>query len=483
MLVVSPMTCPSCQAVNAPGVESCFTCGAQLSPPVRKGTIFGGRYEVMSPIGRGGMGTVYRARDRVLGDKVALKVMRADLSSKPEMIGRFGSEMALARKVRHPNVCRIFASGDEDGRLWMCMELVEGTEMKALVRPNGLDAERAFEWATQLANGLQALHEVGLVHRDVKAQNVMIDGKGLAKVMDLDIAKHMEAAGAGGVTATATGQQLGTPEYMSPEHARGEPVDARSDVYSLGVLVFEMFTGELPFKGDSPVATIMKHQREAPPLEGPRAERLPPQVVPVLRKALSKQAERRYSTARGMAVALGVARTAAHSLPLPPPGAANEPLPALLEALNPLDKTIRMAPPRKVDPAAPKAIPVLVHALAGPQPTADETLPPPAAVPLDAEPLAVLIDALKAENKHDRARAARALGGLGAEARVAIPVLLESLRDREAIVRYDAAKALEKMGDAARDALASALQDDDEVVRRIASEALARIIRRKRDRR
>jgi hypothetical protein len=184
-----------------------------------------------------------------------------------------------------------------------------------------------------------------------------------------------------------------------------------------------------------------------------------------------------------MAVALGVARTAAHSMPLPPSGSANEPLPALLEALNPLDKTIRMAPPRKVDPAAPKAIPVLVHALAGPQPAADETLPPPAAAPLDAEPLAVLIDALKAENKHDRARAARALGGLGAEARIAIPVLLESLHDREAIVRYDAAKALEKMGDAARDALALALQDDDEVVRRIASEALARIIRRKRDRR
>jgi hypothetical protein len=224
--------------------------------------------------------------------------------------------------------------------------------------------------------------------------------------------------------------------------------------------------------------------REPPPLEGPKAARLPPQVVPVLRKALSKQPDGRYSTARGMAVALGVARTAARSMALPPPGSPHEPLPALLEALNPLDKTIRMAPPKRVDPAAPKDIPVLIDALARPKPTADETLPPPTApeAPGDVEPLAVLIQALKAEDKHDRARAARALGGRGAEARAAIPVLLEALRDREAMVRYDAAKALEKMGDAAKDALAQALQDEDEVVRRIASEALARIIRRKRER-
>jgi hypothetical protein len=211
--------------------------------------------------------------------------------------------------------------------------------------------------------------------------------------------------------------------------------------------------------------------------------KLPSQVVPVLRKALSKQPDRRFSTARGMAVALGVARTAAHSLPLPPSGGAHEPLPALLEALNPLDQTIRMAPPKRIDPAAPKSIPVLIQALADTRPTTDDTLPPASAPPPDVEPLAVLIGALKAENKHDRARAARALGGLGADARAAIPVLLESLRDREAIVRYDAAKALEKMGDAAKDALAQALQDDDEVVRRIASEALARIIKRKRERR
>jgi serine/threonine protein kinase len=475
------MTCPACNAVNEPGAEVCFTCGHVVAAPITKGTVFGGRYEVLSLIGRGGMGAVYRARDRVLGDKVALKVMRTDLSSKPEMIRRFGSEMALVRKVRHPNVCRIFGSGQENGRLWLCMELVEGEELRTLLRRQRIEAEQAFEWGAQVANGLQALHEVGLVHRDVKALNVMVDGKGVARLMDLDIAKQWEQEASG---ATATGQVLGTPEYISPEYAKGLPVDARSDIYSLGVLVYELFTGQVPFRGDSPVAVIMKHIHESPPLEGPRAPGLPPQVVPILKKALAKKPELRYSTARGMAVALGVARNAARGPQLPPSHVPHEPLPALLEALNPLDKTIRIPAPKAPDPAAPKAIPVLIHALADPSRPADDTIPPaipPGETPKETEPIAVLIQALRAPDKHDRARAARVLGGIGADARAAIPVLLEVLRDREAIVRFDAAKALEKMGDAAREALSEALQDDDEVVRRIAAEALARIIRRKRE--
>jgi serine/threonine protein kinase len=475
------MTCPACNAVNEPGAEVCFTCGHVVSAPVTKGTLFGGRYEVLSLIGRGGMGAVYRARDRVLGDKVALKVMKTDLSSKPEMIRRFGSEMGLVRKVRHPNVCRIFASGQENGRLWLCMEMVEGEELRSLLRRQPVDPDQAFEWGSQIANGLQALHEVGLVHRDVKALNVMIDAKGVARLMDLDIAKQWEQEASG---ATATGQVLGTPEYISPEYAKGLPVDARSDIYSLGVLVFELFTGELPFKADSPVALIMKHIHDTPPLEGARAARIPPPAIPVLKKALAKKPEMRYSTARGMAVALGVARNAARGPALPPSHVPHEPLPALLEALNPLDKTIRISPPRAIDPKAPRAIPVLIHALADPALPAEDTIPPaipPGETPKDTEPIAVLIKALRAPDKHDRARAARVLGGIGPDARAAIPVLLEVLRDREAIVRFDAAKALEKMGDAAREALSEALQDDDEVVRRIAAEALARIIRRKRE--
>jgi serine/threonine protein kinase len=475
------MTCPACNATNEPGADVCFTCGHVIAPPVTKGTTFGGRYEVLSPIGKGGMGTVYRARDRVLGDKVALKVMRGDLSSKPEMIRRFGAEMGLVRKVRHPNVCRIFASGDDGGRLWLCMELVEGQDLRAVLRRQPLDPEQVFEWGAQIANGLQALHEVGLVHRDVKALNVMIDGKGVARLMDLDIAKQWESEESG---ATATGQVLGTAEYMSPEYAQGLPVDSRSDIYSLGVLVFEMFAGELPFRGDSHVSTIMKHIHERPPLEGPRAARIPTQVVAVLKKALAKTPELRYSTARGMAVALGVARNAARGPTLPPSHVPHEPLPALLEALNPVDKTIRISAPRAADPNAPRSIPVLIHALVEPVRPNEDTIPPavpPAEIPKETEPVALLIEALRAPDKYDRARAARVLGGIGADAKAAIPVLLEALRDREAMVRFDAANALEKMGDAAKDALSHALQDEDEVVRRIAAEALGRIIRRKRD--
>lgn len=475
------MTCPSCNAVNESGADVCFTCGHVITLPVTKGTVFGGRYEVLSPVGRGGMGTVYRARDRVLGDKVALKVLRGDLSSKPEMTRRFGSEMGLVRKVRHPNVCRIFAAGEEGGRLWLCMELVEGHDLRAVLRRQPLEAEQVFDWAAQIANGLQALHEVGLVHRDVKALNVMIDAKGIARLMDLDIAKQWESEESG---ATATGQVLGTAEYMSPEYAQGLPVDSRSDIYSLGVLVFEMFAGELPFRGDSHVSTIMKHIHERPPLEGPRAARIPVQVLPILTKALAKKPELRYSTARGMAVALGVARNAARGPALPPSHVPHEPLPALLEALNPVDKTIRISAPKKADPAAPRSIPVLIHALVEPDRPVEETIPtamPPVPEKKETEPVALLIQALKAPDKYDRARAARVLGGIGADAKAAIPVLLEALRDREAMVRFDAAKALEKMGDAAKDALSHALQDEDEVVRRIAAEALARIIRRKRD--
>jgi serine/threonine protein kinase len=475
------MTCPACNAVNEPGAEVCFTCGHVVAAPVTKGTVFAGRYEVLSLIGRGGMGAVYRARDRILGDKVAIKVLSTDVSSKPEMIRRFGSEMGLVRRVRHPNVCRIFGSGQENGRLWLCMELVEGEDLRTLLRRRPLDAERAFEWGAQVANGLQALHEVGLVHRDVKALNVMIDTKGASRLMDLDIAKQWEQEAS---AATVTGQVLGTPEYISPEYAKGLPVDARSDIYSLGVLVYEMFTGEVPFRGDSPVAVIMKHIHETPPLEGPRAARIPPPVVPILRKALAKKPELRYSTARGLAVALGVARNAAGGQAIPPSHVPPEPLPALLEALNPLDKTIRINVARRADPAAPRAIPVLIHALADSSPPSEDTIPsaaPPGETPGQKGPIAVLIDALRAPDKHDRARAARVLGGIGAEAKAAIPVLLEALRDREAMVRKDAAKALGNMGDAAREALSEALQDDDEVVRRIAAEALARIIKRKRE--
>ena len=478
------MVCPACQSPNDPDAESCFNCGRPLAAPIKRGTVIASRYEVLSTLGKGGMGTVYLARDRVLAERVAVKVLKAELSRRPDMVRRFRSEMKAAQRVRHPNVCRIFGAGEEGGRLYVCMELVAGTDLRTLLREQRLPPEQAFQVALDVASGLQALHDAKIVHRDLKALNVMVDDKGKAKLMDFDVAKHAESEGVR--AATATSQILGTPEYMSPEYAQGEPVDVRSDIYSLGVLIFELFAGEVPFRGETPVATIVKHLQEAPPLTGPRAERIPPGLVPVLRKALAKKAEDRYSTARGLAVALRVAREAwAERIP-PSPAAAARPLPALLEALNPIDKTVRLSPPRRRDPTAGKAIPVLVEALHRP-PAPPEASPTPTsgldALPSDGErpmPVAVLVDALRSEDKHDRARAARVLGGIGPAAEEAIPVLLEALRDREATVRYDAAKALERMGAAAEAALARALHDEDPIVRRIAADALARIIKRKR---
>ena len=284
-------------------------------------------------------------------------------------------------------------------------------------------------------------------------------------------------------TATVTGHILGSPEYMSPEAARGDPVDFRSDVYSLGAVVFEMFTGDVPFRGDSPLATILKHLSEPPPLEGPRAKGVPPSLLPVLRKALAKTPAERYSTAAGFAMALGLARVAFGEL-APPPRVPTPPLPALLEALNPLDKTIRIEAikSRSLDTRSMRAIPALIDALEKPPaPTVVEPPPVPPTQDPPPDPLGVLVEALKSEDQQDRARAARELGSMGVDAGRAIPVLLEALRDRAVKVRTAAARALGRMGPAAETALMRALRDKDPVVRRIAAEALSRILRRKRE--
>jgi serine/threonine protein kinase len=473
------MRCPYCRSENELGAESCFTCGQALSAPIKLGSLIASRYEVLSPIGKGGMGTVYLARDRVLAERVAVKVLRPDVSRQPDMTRRFLSEMALARKVRHQNVVPIYAAGEEEGRLYVCMALVNGVTLKALLgEKKGLPPEQAFDFALQLGSGLQAMHDIGLVHRDVKSLNVMVDARGGARLMDLDIARQHEAEGT--VAASQTGQILGTPDYMSPEYARGEPLDPRSDIYSLGVLIFEMFTGETPFHSESPLLTILKHLHEPPPLKGGN---LPGSLVPVLKKALAKRARDRYSTVRGMATALGLARAASGALVLPPPKDAPEPLPALLSALNPMDVTVRISFPPRADPAAAKAIPVLIGALGEkerpPLPPLEMKAPPPAEAP---DPIAILVNALRHEDPPGRARAARVLGGMGSAAQMAIPVLLEALRDRETAVRVDAAEALERMGAAAQEALAAAVHDPDEVVRQIAAEAVIRILKRKRAR-
>jgi len=277
-------------------------CGRALAP-LKVGSVLASRYEILGVLGRGGMGTVYKALDRILEEVVAVKVLRADTAMEPELARRFRSEIKLARKVRHPNVCAIHEYGEEGSLRYIAMEYVQGTDLREEMRVRGaLPVADAFDTSLQIAEGLDAAHRVGVVHRDLKTPNIMRGEDGVVRLMDFGIAKRL---GPGDSSfATAVGIVMGTPEYMSPEQARGDKVDFRSDIYSLGVLVFELFTGHVPFHGHSPVATIMKQIHEPPPLEGPDVAGIPPAMMPVLRKALAKDPLDRYQTARDFIEAL-----------------------------------------------------------------------------------------------------------------------------------------------------------------------------------
>jgi serine/threonine protein kinase len=300
------MLCPSCQAENAETVDVCFTCGRALGA-LTQGSVIASRYEILSPLGRGGMGMVYKAHDRMLDETVAIKVLRSEFVNTAEMLRRFKHEIKLARKVSHRNVCRIHEFGEDGGLRFISMEFLEGTDLKQLLRVEGaLPAEEVFEVGVQIAEGLQAIHEVGIIHRDLKTPNIMRDARGVVRLMDFGIAKVSEDSASGSLTGT--GAVMGTPEYMSPEQCRGEKIDFRSDIYALGVVNYELFTGQVPYRGDTPVATIFKHIQDPIPLEGDVARRLPPAVIPVLRKLLAKDRNQRYASAKEVADALRHAR-------------------------------------------------------------------------------------------------------------------------------------------------------------------------------
>jgi len=297
------MKCPFCRAENDDSAEVCFTCGRAIAA-LTQGAVIASRYEVQKVLGKGGMGMVYCAHDRMLDEQVAIKVLRAEFANTAEMGQRFRHEIKLARRVTHRNVCRIHEYGEDGSLRYISMEYILGTDLKQELKDRGnLPADEAFDVAIQVANGLEAIHDVGIIHRDMKTPNIMRDGRGVIRLMDFGIAKLGSEMGAGGLTGT--GQVMGTPEYMSPEQCRGERIDCRSDIYSLGVLVYEVFTGQVPFRGDTPIATIFKHIQDPVPLEGSAvAARLPPSIIPILRKSLAKDRSDRYTSAGEMAVVL-----------------------------------------------------------------------------------------------------------------------------------------------------------------------------------
>jgi serine/threonine-protein kinase len=378
------MICPSCQAENDDGATVCFDCRAVLEA-VTRGSLIAGRYEVLSALGRGGMGSVYRAHDRVLDEEVAVKVLRHDLVDTPEAERRFRSEIKLARTVSHWNVCRIHEYGEQDGPRYISMELVRGETLKELVRRRGaLPPHEALEVAIQIADGLEAIHKAGIVHRDLTSSNVTRDQGGRVRVMDFGIAKRVAAEEAPAVS----GYVVGNPEYMSPEQARGRGVDFRSDLYSFGIVLFEMLTGKLPFHGDSPVATLLLHLEAPPPLDTAEAAALPASLLAVLRRALAKEPGERYQTARELGEALHAASAAlvaggrplARRLRAPALLLASV---AVLAALAVLVTRGRPVPvrPNSTTSLAPAPPPPSVTALAEPAETPSPTTKTPVAAP------------------------------------------------------------------------------------------------------
>ena len=261
------------------------------------GTVLGGRYEILQLLGRGGMGAVYKAHDKELDRTVALKLIRPDLARNPEMVRRFKQELILARQITHKNVIRIFDLGQSDGIKFITMDFVEGHDLRVLLSERGkFPPPEAARIMLQICRALEAAHGEHVIHRDLKPQNIMLDGKGRVYVMDFGIARSVHVPG-----MTQTGALIGTPEYMSPEQARGEELDQRSDIFSLGVIFYEILTGKKPYPSDAPLATLWKRMQEpvTPPVK--LEPSLPVALNDIVVKALQIEPENRFSSAREMA--------------------------------------------------------------------------------------------------------------------------------------------------------------------------------------
>ena len=278
-------------AAPNPGSGGLAATGTSLAP----GTILGTRYEIMQLLGQGGMGAVYKARDRELDRFLALKVIRPELAVNPEILHRFKQELILARQVTHKNVIRIFDLGEADGIKFITMEFIEGQDLKHIVDQQGkLKIEESVRVMEQVCLALEAAHAEGVVHRDLKPQNIMVEAKsGRISVMDFGIARSTEMGG-----MTQTGVMLGTPDYMSPEQVMGEHVDARSDLFTLGVIFYQLLTGDMPYKADTVQASMFKRTRELPKRAVEADPTLPKFLSDVAEKCLQIDVKLRYQSAR-----------------------------------------------------------------------------------------------------------------------------------------------------------------------------------------
>jgi serine/threonine protein kinase/tetratricopeptide (TPR) repeat protein len=262
---------------------------AQLNP----GTVLGARYEIIRLLGQGGMGAVYQAHDRELERQVALKVIRGEMASNPEILKRFKQELILARQITHKNVIRIFDLGQADGIKFITMEYIEGEDLQSVLRhKKKLEPAEAAAIMAQVCRALEAAHAEGVIHRDLKPQNIMLDKNGRVHVMDFGIARSMLSSG-----MTQTGALIGTPDYMSPEQAKGLPLDARSDLFTVGIIFFEILSGRIPFESDTTMGKLWKRTNEPARPLGELDRTIPPPLCDIVRKCLEIDPEKRFASA------------------------------------------------------------------------------------------------------------------------------------------------------------------------------------------
>jgi serine/threonine protein kinase/tetratricopeptide (TPR) repeat protein len=311
------MNCQECGFANPPGLVYCGKCGTRLtaSPDVHasqtktierpqeflaRGGLLSGRFEILEEIGRGGMGTVYRVLDRKIGEEMALKLLNPEVASDHSIIERFKNELKVTRRITHKNVCRTHDIHEDGSTIFVTMEYVFGEDLKSLVsRAGRLSVDRALFVARQIADGLSEAHRLGIVHRDLKPQNIMIDRQGNAKIMDFGIARLLA-----GPDLTGAGMMIGTPAYMSPEQVDGTGVDPRTDIYALGVILYELVVGRPPFEGDNSLSVALKHKNELPKSPRESNPEIPEELDRLILKCLAKKKEQRFQNAEELMAGL-----------------------------------------------------------------------------------------------------------------------------------------------------------------------------------